>query len=252
MLIMSKDNKIVKEIKKLKQKKYRGDKFIIEGVTMIEEAIKENANIECIVVSENYEDKLFFEKYNVIEVTENIFKELTELETSTGVLAVVKKENMPTKVDINANFILALDSIQDPGNLGTIIRTLDAAGLGQIIISKGCVDPYSAKVIRATMGSIFRLKIIEVENLKETLEELKKDGFKIVGATLQKSKSLYETDLNKKVVVIGNEANGISKEIKDISDESIKIPMLGKAESLNASIAAGIIIYEHVRTIINF
>ena len=247
MLITSKENKVIKEIMKLKQKKYRDDKFIIEGITIIEEAIKENVNIECIVVSENFENKLAFEKYNVIEVTENIFKELTELETSTGILAVVKKNNMQTKVDINANFILALDSIRDPGNLGTIIRTADAAGLIQVIISKGTCDPYSAKVIRSTMGSIFRVNIIEAENLAIMLDDLKKNGFKICVTTLEKSKSLYETDLNKSIVVIGNEANGVSKEVQDIADENIKIPMLGKAESLNASIAAGVVIYEHVR-----
>lgn len=247
MLITSKDNKVVKDIKKLKQKKYRDNKFIIEGHTMIEEAIKENVKIECIVISENYKSNSSFDNYKTIEVTKSIFKELTELETSTGILAVVEKENFQTEVDRNVNFILALDSLQDPGNLGTIIRTADAAGLNQIIISKGTVDPYSAKVIRSTMGSIFRINIIEAEDLGETLSDLKENGFKISATILEKAKSLYETDLNKKVVVIGNEANGVSEEIKNISDENIKIPMLGKAESLNASIAAGIVIYENIR-----
>ena len=130
---------------------------------------------------------------------------------------------------------------------GTIIRTADSANLKQILVSKDTVDAYSPKVIRSTMGSIYRVKIVECENLADVLNELKKHKFQIVSTSLDTENSIYDIDYRKKVVVIGNEGNGVSKEIQDLSDYKVKIPMLGKTESLNASVATGIMIYEYVR-----
>lgn len=143
--------------------------------------------------------------------------------------------------------MVALDDVQDPGNLGTILRTVDSIGLTQIIVSKGTADAYNPKVVRSTMGAIFRVKIIECEDLKQTLKEIKKHKFKIVVSSLQTENKIYDINYNKKVIVIGNEANGVEKEIQNLADEKIKIPMLGKTESLNASVATGIILYEYVR-----
>ena len=157
------------------------------------------------------------------------------------------EENSIGKIDMSANYILALDNLQDPGNLGTIIRTADAANLKQIIVSKDTVDAYSPKVIRSTMGAIFRVRIVEVDNLKVTLQNLQKSNFEIVTTSLQTENSIYDINYQKKVVVIGNEANGVEKEIQEMSDYKVKIPMLGKTESLNASVAASIMIYEYVR-----
>ena len=137
--------------------------------------------------------------------------------------------------------------MQDPGNLGTIIRTADSANLNQIIISKTSADPYNPKVVRSTMGAIFRVNIIETENIVEELKKAQENGFKVMVTALDSSESIYKTEFNKKVIVIGNEANGVSKEVQIIADEKVKIPMLGKTESLNASVAAGIMIYEYVR-----
>ena len=142
---------------------------------------------------------------------------------------------------------MALDDLQDPGNIGTIIRTLDSANIKQLIVSKGTVDAYSPKVVRSTMGAIFRVKVIEVDNLAETLKKLQNVGYEVVSTSLQTDKSIYDISYNKKVVVIGNEGNGVSKEIQELSDYKVKIPMLGKTESLNASVAASIMIYEYVR-----
>ena len=150
-------------------------------------------------------------------------------------------------IDKTADYILALDGIQDPGNLGTIIRTADSANLKQIIVSKNTVDAYSPKVIRSTMGAIYRVNIIEVEDLLETLKDLQKGGFKVVVTSLDTNNSIYDISYNKSVVVIGNEANGVSKEVQELANEKVKIPMLGKTESLNASVATGIMIYEYVR-----
>lgn len=248
-MITSKDNETIKEIKKLKEKKFRKDKFIVEGIKMVKEAINEKASIDKIVfcnlaMEKEIED---LRNYDYIEVSEKIFKELTDVVTPQGVLAVINKSINNKKIDEKANYILALDNLQDPGNLGTIIRTADAANLKQIIVSKDTVDAYSPKVVRATMGAIFRVNIVEVNDLKETLLNLKNENFEIVTTSLQTNNSIYDIDYNKKVVVIGNEANGVEKEIIKMSDYKVKIPMPGKAESLNASVAASIMIYEYVR-----
>ena len=121
------------------------------------------------------------------------------------------------------------------------------SGLTQVIVSKNTADCYSSKVIRSTMGAIFRVKVIECDNLTEKLKEARKHKYKVVVSSLQTNNSLYDIDYKKKVIVIGNEANGVKKEIQEMADEKIKIPMLGKTESLNASVATGIILYEYVR-----
>jgi len=131
--------------------------------------------------------------------------------------------------------------------LGTILRTIDSVGLKQVIVSKETADSYNPKVVRSTMGAIFRVKVIESNNILETLKNMKKHKYKIMATSLETSHSIYDVDYNKKVIVIGNEANGVSKEILDYADEKIKIPMLGKTESLNASVATGVILYEYVR-----
>lgn len=249
MVITSKDNEIIKEVKKLKEKKYRKDKFLVEGMKMLKEAIEENANIDLIIVKEKMKIDIDISKYRSVEVSEKLFNTLTDVVTPQGVLAVVNK-NTNNNIDYTANYIMALDGIQDPGNIGTIIRTLDSANLKQLIVSKNTVDCYSPKVVRSTMGAIYRVNIIEVDDLKYTLEEIKESGFEIVTTSLQTEKSIYDITYNKKIVVIGNEANGVSKEIENISDCRVKIPMLGKTESLNASVAAGIMIYEYVRNLI--
>ena len=292
MIISSKDNEIVKEIRKLKEKKYRKNKFIVEGIKMLEEAINENASIDLIVIREgmdlsNLISNILYKndadsgvkskniidaisKIKSITVTEKVFDTLTDVVSPQGVLAVINKrengiinqatennnafeigdkikETENVKIDTTTDYILALDGIQDPGNLGTIIRTADSANLKQIIVSKNTVDAYSPKVIRSTMGAIYRVNIIEVENLEVTLKDLQKDGFKVVVTSLDTNNSIYDISYNKSIVVIGNEANGVSKEVQELANERVKIPMLGKTESLNAAVATGIMIYEYVR-----
>lgn len=273
MLITSKDNQTIKEIKKLKEKKYRKDRFIVEGIKMIKEAISEDIEIEYLIFADLSLEKEInnIEKYNVLEVTERVLQELSDVVSPQGVLAVVRKkcysemkksernkekhekkeikEDLLDKynIDYNSEYILALDGLQDPGNMGTIIRTADSANIKQIIVSKSTVDCYSSKVIRSTMGAIFRVNVIEVENLVETLNTLKNKGFDIISTSLDTNNSIYNITYKKSVVVIGNEANGVTKEVQEISNKKVKIPMLGKTESLNASVAAGIMIYEYVR-----
>ena len=256
-IISSKDNELIKNIRKLKEKKYRdiNNEFIVEGIKLIQEAIEENAKIKQIVICENclkteiIPKNLMYEiaKYECIYVTENIFKFISDVNAPQGILAIIDRKIDNNKIDYNSDIIVALDDIQDPGNLGTILRTVDSVGLSQILVSKGTADCYNPKVIRSTMGAIFRVKIIECDNLQETLKEIKKHKFKVLVTSLQTENSLYDSDLNKKVIVIGNEANGVEKEIQDMADVKIKIPMIGKTESLNAAVSTAVVLYEYVR-----
>lgn len=256
-LITSKDNEIIKHIKKLSEKKYRDQNncYIIEGIKLVEEAIQEKVKIEKIVICEELNKTseiskdLMSEiaKYDCIYVTEKIFKTISQVMNPQGILAVINKNNENNSIRYDEDIIVALDDIQDPGNLGTILRTVDSVGLKQLIVSKGTADAYNPKVVRSTMGAIFRVKVIEVENLKETIEIIRENNYNLLVTSLQTNDSVYDIDYHRKVLVIGNEANGVSKEIQDIADNRIKIPMLGKTESLNASVATGVILYEYVR-----
>ena len=257
MQILSKDNNLIKHIKKLKDKKYRDEygEYVIEGIKLIDEAIKEHAEIAYIIVcegcdrSEIIENRLRYEmaKYECIYVPQDIFKLISDTQNPQGILAVIKKDMQEQKINYNEDIILALYDIQDPGNLGTILRTVDSIGIKQVLVSKGTVDRFSPKVVRSTMGAIFRIKVLECENLKDELKKAQKNGFKVMCTSLEAKKSIYDLSYVKKVIVIGNEANGVSKEIQDLADEKAIIPMLGKTESLNVSVATGIILYEYVR-----
>ena len=256
-IITSKDNEIIKNIRKLKEKKYRdlSNSYIIEGIKLIKEAIAEKKQIKQIVVCEEninnggIDQKLLYEiaKYECIYVTKKIFSLISDVQNPQGIMAVIEKRNSEDNIDYKENVIVVLDGIQDPGNLGTILRTIDSVGLKQVIVSKETADAYNPKVVRSTMGAIFRVNIIESDNLIETLKNLRKHKYKVMATSLETNNNIYDVDYNKKVIVIGNEANGVSQEILDFADEKIKIPMLGRTESLNASVATSIILYEYVR-----
>lgn len=260
-VITSKDNDLIKDIKKLKEKKYRDafNKYIIEGIKLVEEAIQEKADIECIVICEDcmkediFDKKLTYEiaKLNCIYVSSKVFSTITDVSNPQGILAVIKRSEKNTNIDYSENIIVVLDGIQDPGNLGTILRTVDSANLKQIVISNETADAFNSKVVRSTMGAIFRVNIIKSTDLIKDLVDMKANGFDIVVTSLDTEDSVYDITYNKKVIVIGNEANGVSKEVQEIADNKVKIPMLGKTESLNASVAAGIMIYEYVRNVVS-
>ena len=177
--ITSKDNSIIKHIKRLKEKKYRAEygEYIVEGLKLIKEAVQESAEIKYIVVcdgcdnSEIIESHLKYEmaRLDFIYVPQNIFKMISDVENPQGVLAVIGKKNNK-EINTSEDLILALDDIQDPGNLGTILRTADSVGLKQILVSKGTADCFNPKVVRSTMGAIFRVNVIECEDLKQTLK----------------------------------------------------------------------------------
>ena len=257
-VISSKDNELVKHIKKLKDKKYRNEnnEYIIEGVKLIEEAVKENAKIKKVIICEDttrtYEIPtnimLGIAKYECVYVTDKIFSFITQVTNPQGIMAIVEKNTKGQEIDYTQDIIIALDDVQDPGNLGTILRTADSVNLKQIIITKNTADPYNPKVVRSTMGAIYRVKVIECDDLLETLKQVKRNKFKVLVTSLgDNSKNIYDMKYNKKVLVIGNEANGVEERIMNMADEKVKIPMLGRTESLNAAVATGIVLYEYVR-----
>lgn len=256
-VITSKDNEVIKKIRSLKDKKYRdiNNEFIIEGIKLFKEAAQENAVIKTVVICEEcindgtIDKSLLYEiaKYNCIYVNKKVFLSLTDVSNPQGILAVIEKHSKKQEIDFSEDIIILLDGVQDPGNLGTILRTVDSANLNQIIVSKDTADCYNPKVVRSTMGAIFRVNVVEADDIIKTLKEIKKNKFEITVTSLDTENSIYDIEYNKKAIVIGNEANGVSKEVQELADKKIKIPMLGKTESLNASVATGIIVYEYVR-----
>ena len=169
------------------------------------------------------------------------------MQNPQGLLAVVDKNCKEQQIKYDEDAIVILDGIQDPGNLGTILRTIDSVGLSQVVVSKKTGDIFNPKVVRSTMGAIFRINIIQSDDLVATIKEIKKHKFKVIATSLQTNDSIYDIDYKKSAIIIGNEANGVSQEVMETADKKVKIPMLGKTESLNAAVATGVMLYEYVR-----
>ncbi|MCC5425080.1 TrmH family RNA methyltransferase, partial [Clostridium botulinum] len=195
-----------------------------------------------------------YKKYNInndIEtyvVNYSVLKSIGNTENPQGIVSVInyfKKE----KLDLQNGFYILVDKVQDPGNMGTIIRTAHAAGALGIITTKGTVDIYNEKTLRSTMGSIFYIPIIEDENL-EVVKSLRKKGFKLLVSSLDTNSNFYDVNMKDNMIIaVGNEGNGISEVLKTLSDIKVKIPMPGAAESLNVAVACSIMTFERIRQI---
>ena len=227
---------------------------------MVKEAIQEGAKIHTIVICEEALEQTSMDHQYVYDIARNdclyvsapVFKSLTDVTNPQGILTVVEKKSKQEEISYQEDVVLVLDGIQDPGNMGTIIRTADSVGMKQILLSKGCADVYNPKVIRSTMGAIFRVNVIECTDLTKTLQDLKNQNYQIVATDLKTKHTIYQMVEGKKAIVIGNEANGVSHDILKMADQKVKIPMFGKTESLNASVATGVILYECVRRKTNY
>ncbi|MBY2475559.1 RNA methyltransferase [Clostridioides difficile] len=255
--ISSKDNEKLKYTKALLKSKNRNKelKFIIEGYRIVVLALECSANLDYVFINEDFENKkehvelledLDKKNTKIYKTTNKNFKELVDTENTQGIIGVVsfKEKNLKENINDKDKFVLILDRIQDPGNMGTIIRTADSAGVDAIIALKGCVDIYNPKVIRSTMGSIFDMNIINASQ-DDTVDMLKSLDFNIVSSYLNTDNFYDKIDYGSKVaLVIGNEANGINEELVSKSDILVKIPIYGKAESLNAAISSAILMYE--------
>lgn len=245
--INSLENNTIKKIKKLKQRKYRESekKFLAEGRKFLDFDYEP----ELIVLKEGYEEfenissKLESFKCRKLVVNDKIFKELTSQENSQGVILVYPY--CPSSIENIDDNIVVLDKVQDPGNLGTIIRVADASGFKDLILTKGSVDCYNEKCVRSSMGSIFNMNIVYLEE-KELLELLKEKNYKLHVTALEKDSIEYtEMKLGQRnAVVFGSEGNGVSAEFLKEADNTVIIPIYGSAESLNVAMASGIILYK--------
>lgn len=236
MIYTSTSNEKIKNIKKLQNKKYRDQKnlFIVEGEHLVKEAFS-LSRLELLIVEENYDIDIDIPK---MIVSGRVMKYLSELETPTHYLGVVKKNNN----NFIGKRIIALDGVQDPGNLGTIIRSSVAFNFDTILLSKDCVDTYNSKVLRATQGMILKVNIIRCD-LCEVLSKL--DNYKIYGTSVVNGKNIKDVkEKNNIVVVMGNEGTGVTNEVQELCNDFIYIPMNKNCESLNVAVASSIIMHE--------
>lgn len=254
-LIESKDNTLIKYVRKLRKKKYRvqEEKFLVEGFRFVEEALKSNFEVSHVLIAESAIEKCnSFSIINVANkntkiclVKDEILKELCETNNPQGIIAVVN--NRKINIQNKNGFYILIDKVQDPGNMGTIIRSANASGALGVIVTKGTVDIYNDKTLRSTMGSIFKIPIIEDEDF-QVINDLKSKGFKLIVSSLDTENNFFDIDLTGKVIIcVGNEGNGVSDEVYSLEDERVKIPMPGDVESLNVGVAASIMMYEVVR-----
>lgn len=252
-MITSTSNARIKNLVHLKKnaraRKQEGA-FLVEGPRMFFEVPKDR-------ILEAYVTKSFEEKYKTELagcsyelITDEVCRRICDTKTPQGAAALVRRDEIRVEDLLDKSpqpFLILLENLQDPGNLGTIIRTAEAAGADGIIMNEGTVDPYNPKVIRSTMGAIFRVPIISVPDFPGLVKELGKRGVHVYAAHLQ-GKTFYEYDYREaSAFLIGNEGNGLSDEISSLAERKIRIPMKGSVESLNASVAATIIMFETVR-----
>jgi TrmH family RNA methyltransferase len=257
--ISSGKNQVIKEIRLLGEKRERDKKalFFVEGIKFVIDGLISGWDVERMIVSESFKasadfnriDELCGENTPVYLVPDKLFDSISDTSTPQGVLAVFRQKRYERTDILKGNrLIVILDSVQDPGNMGTIIRTADAASFSGVICLKGCVDVYNPKVIRSTAGSIFQIPVVRNAEAGETANYLKDCGIRIYATGTDYPLNPYDVDLRRDVAfIIGNEASGITHEADSLSGGGISLPIPGKAESLNASVAAGIIMYESVR-----
>ena len=254
--ITSKENKQVKNCTKLiSSKKYRAEEkmFVAEGLRLCEDAIHSGlVPIQTFVTKEMLErsEKVLQQSQQVFVVSQEISAKMSDTQTPQGLFCIFSALDNAVSVDtIKWQRVILLSSLQDPGNLGTIIRTSEAFGIDGLILSDDCPDLCSPKVLRSTMGGVFRLPIKVVHSMEEEIHALRQNGFSVYAAALTRdSVPVTEIDLPQKAaMVIGNEGNGLTDSVMDACTGRVIIPMKGKAESLNAAIAASVLIWEMSR-----
>lgn len=249
--ITSVKNPMVRDLRMLKDRKNRENtgRFLVEGEVMIREAIKCGLAIHDVLAEEAYGDfaETLQGKARVCLATRNVLENVCDTRTPQGVCASFDMP-APLEIDQAPDTIVALDGVQDPGNVGTIWRTADAAGIQALLLGSGSADPLSPKVQRSAMGSGFRVPFMQSEQLSQTLTALAQAGYRIIASDLKGCDFYSRPDPGRKyVLVIGNEARGISDAVRASADMLVKLPMRGGAESLNAAVAAGIMMYDLTR-----
>jgi len=237
---------LVKNLLKTRKARAKEKLFVVEGPHLVESAI---GSIKFIVYAEKSDlvDRLMGEGIECLKVTPKQFVGLSDVETPQWILAVVRQDHfqLADLPKVKKPLIVFCVNVQDPGNLGTIIRTADSAGATAIILSKGTVDLYNPKVVRASMGSIFHLPIVQVVSVEQTIKHL---GLKTVATSLSATKNYCEEDYSDgAVILVGNEGAGLDEKTVALCDANVKIPILGRAESLNVAVSTAVLLYEVVR-----
>ena len=252
--IRSAQNPLIKELKALADKKGReaAGEMLVEGEVMLGEAVRAGLTPRCVLVEEKsallpFAETLGHRGAAVYAVPRFVVEAVCGTKTPQGVCAAVPLPQ-PAGEPGDRERLVALDGVQDPGNVGTICRTADAAGFDGLLLGRGCADPYSPKVQRAAMGSGFRVPMWERAPLADSLRALRAAGFTVVASSLT-GEPFYSAPLprEKVALVIGSEAHGVSPEVMALADCRLRLPMRGRAESLNAAVAAGIMMYELTR-----
>ena len=245
--ITSLKNPKVTTWKSLKDRKGRKETgcFLVEGRKMVEEAVASAFPVEAILVDADRLGEFTLPAgLPAYSMPGHVLAAVCDTKTPQGIAAVVRM----AEVELHGMRLVAMDGVQDPGNVGTIIRTADAAGFDGVILSTQCADVFSPKVLRATMGSVFRMGIRVTDDLPGLLTQMVQEGASVLSSQLDGDPFYQRSPLNKRfVLAIGSEGNGVTDEVKAIATHKVKLPMRGGAESLNAAVAAGIMMYELTR-----
>ncbi|WP_261378463.1 TrmH family RNA methyltransferase [Paenibacillus agilis] len=260
--ITSVSNPRVKQWAQLQDRKYRNreGRYIAEGIHLVQEALRSGAPVESVVFDQERglpaeltsyvkETETSSQPIEWIAVTDAVIRKCTDAETPQSVFAVMRKPELNWRQLFEAKqaLVVVVDGVQDPGNLGTIIRSADAVGATGVLIGRGTVDVYNSKTVRSTMGSMFHLPVVEGD-LLELLPEAKEQGVCVVSTSLQAEHSCYSFDFRQPTwFVVGNEGKGVSPQVQSLVDESVIIPMQGQAESLNVAMATTVLLYEAMR-----
>lgn len=257
-MISSETNQQVKEIVKLqKQAKYRHKTslFITEGIKMLSEAAG-SGSLEKIYISESVMERRkdipgkFLNEYPYEIVSDKVFSHISDTVTTQGILGIARQPayNIEDILNDKRHMWLLLDDVRDPGNLGTILRTAEGAGMSAVIMGKGTADLFNPKTVRSTMGAIFRMPFIYASDITDIILNIKDNGYNVYGTAIEGSIIYDKADYTEGAgIVIGNEANGISDMVLGCITDRIRIPMEGGIESLNAAVAAAVVMYEAAR-----
>lgn len=261
-IITSPQNKFIKLATALKQKKYREELklFVVEGIRLVEEAVQATWEVEtCIYTPEAFAHErvqniittLQSKNCHMIQVPRGLYDKITDTQEPQGIMAIVKKCTYGLQDLLSSDitpFIMVLDELQDPGNMGTVIRTAVAAGCTGIILTKGCTDVFASKAVRGSMGSIFHVPIVSGLTTSEVIHFLKQHRIELFATSLESSNVYFKMDFTTSLaIVFGNEGNGVNQQFLAQAQERLFIPLVGPVESLNVAASAAVILYEVVR-----
>ncbi|MGN0708629.1 MAG: TrmH family RNA methyltransferase [Anaerovoracaceae bacterium] len=254
IVISSKDNRLYKEVRRLSKKKYRDaeNRFVIEGENLVREVLASGQGADAVILREGTDCGEWLRGFTPSFFNEKLFDSVSTTETSQGIAAVVRKPLMTEEALRKAmkpgGCAVVLEKLQDPGNVGTIIRLAEGAGFDAVIYEKGTCDPFSPKTVRAAAGSLMRMQLYEAADTDEIRKIAADSGRKIAVTDVRNGEPYYEAPIAENaLIVIGNEGNGCSDEIMQAADIRVNIPMSGKLESLNAAAAAALLMFERVR-----